>query len=105
MKMRFSRFVLIALVFVSSAFAQDSKIQPIDTYLKTEEASHAFRGTVLVGKDGQIAFTRGYGIADEEWNANNTSQTKFRIGSLSKQFTAACILLLQERGKLHVTDL
>jgi D-alanyl-D-alanine carboxypeptidase len=74
-----------------------------DAYL-TEKTKHFFRGAVLVGIDGKIAFEKGYGIANEEWNIPNTPATKFRIGSVTKQFTAACILLLQERGRLRVQD-
>src|SRR4029077_14228814 len=54
--------------------------------------------------DGKIVFEKGYGLADDEWNARNTATTKFRIASLGKQFTAACILLLQERSRLNVHD-
>lgn len=102
--MRFAALVFILISSASTEFAQNSQIQQVDAYLSAEERSHAFRGAVLVGKDGQIAFERGYGFADEEWGATNTPETKFRIGSLTKQFTAACILVLQERGKLRVTD-
>lgn len=59
---------------------------------------------MLVGIDGKIAFEKAYGLGDEEWGAENTVHTKFRIASLGKQFTAACILLLQERGRLNVHD-
>ncbi len=52
-----------------------------------------FRGSVLVARDGQVLFRYA-----------NTPETKFRIGSLTKQFTAAAILLLEERGALHVSD-
>jgi CubicO group peptidase (beta-lactamase class C family) len=54
--------------------------------------------------NGKVVFEKAYGIADEDWNAHNTTTTKFRIASLSKQFTAACVLLLQERGRLRVQD-
>jgi len=54
--------------------------------------------------DGKIAFEKGYGSADNEWEARNAPTTKFRIASLTKQFTATCILLLQERGRLNVRD-
>ena len=57
-----------------------------------------------MGIDGKIVFEKAYGPADEEWDVPNTLKTKFRIASLTKQFTAACILLLQERGMLHVQD-
>ena len=63
-----------------------------------------FGGAVLVGMNGKVVFEKAYGVADEEWNAHNTTTTKFRIASLSKQFTAACVLLLQERGRLKVQD-
>jgi len=78
--------------------------QEEDAYIRSETANHSFRGAVLVGIDGKIAFEKAYGIGDEEWGASNTARTKFRIGSLSKQFTAACILLLQERGRLNAHD-
>ena len=64
----------------------------------------AFMGTVLVAKDGKTILNQGYGSADLEWNIPNTPSAKFRLGSLTKQFTAASILLLQERGKLNIDD-
>lgn len=57
-----------------------------------------------MGKDGKVVFEKAYGPADQEWDVPNTPKTKFRIASLTKQFTAACILILQERGLLHVQD-
>ena len=57
-----------------------------------------------MGMNGKVVFEKASGIADEDWNAHNTTTTKFRISSLSKQFTAACVLLLQERGRLRVRD-
>ena len=60
-----------------------------DPYLNAETSAHSFRGAVLVGSDGNIAFEKGYGFADEEWGVHNTPTTKFRIASLGKQFTAA----------------
>src|SRR5215510_11853605 len=55
-----------------------------------------FSGTVLVARDGKALFEKGYVLANREWNIPNSPQTKFRIASLTKQFTAAAILLLQE---------
>jgi hypothetical protein len=59
---------------------------------------------VLVARDGKILFQKGYGMADIEHHAPVTPETKFRIGSITKQFTAAAILKLQEQGKLSVED-
>jgi len=90
------------------AFGQDADSQQVlkqaDAYLTAQVANGTFRGSVLVGIDGKIAFEKGYGFANQEWSIPNTPSTKFRIASLTKQFTAACILLLQERGQLNIHD-
>jgi CubicO group peptidase (beta-lactamase class C family) len=59
---------------------------------------------VLVARNGKIVFEKGYGLADVEHHIPVTPETKFRIGSITKQFTAAAILKLQEQGKLSVED-
>jgi CubicO group peptidase (beta-lactamase class C family) len=59
---------------------------------------------VLVARDGKVLLSRGFGMADIEKKAPITPTTKFRIGSVTKQFTAAAILKLQEEGKLTVKD-
>jgi CubicO group peptidase (beta-lactamase class C family) len=61
-------------------------------------------GTVLVAQEGKVLLDKGYGFANLEWEIPNTPTTKFRLGSVTKQFTAASILLLEERGKLKVED-
>lgn len=63
-----------------------------------------FMGTVLVARDGKPLLSKGYGSANLEWNIPNSPSTKFRLGSITKQFTAACVLLLEQRGKLNVED-
>jgi CubicO group peptidase (beta-lactamase class C family) len=63
-----------------------------------------FMGTVLVARGAEILLDKGYGFADVELNVPVSPKTKFRLGSVTKQFTAAAILLLQERGKLNVND-
>jgi CubicO group peptidase (beta-lactamase class C family) len=79
-------------------------LRKTDEYLSSLAAQGAFQGSVLVGIDGKIAFEKGYGFANQEWSAHNSPTTKFRIASLTKQFTAACILLLEERGQLNISD-
>jgi D-alanyl-D-alanine carboxypeptidase len=100
--------VLLVLLCSCAAFAQNVKrehaLKKSDAYLSNLTAKNLFRGSVLVGVDGKIIFEKGYGLADEEWNQPNTPVTEFRIFSMTKQFTGACILLLQERGLLSVQD-
>lgn len=66
--------------------------------------SKSFMGAVLVAEKDKVLIQQGYGSADLEWKVPNTATTKFRIGSITKQFTAASILLLQERGKLKIEE-
>lgn len=76
----------------------------IDSFLQMRADEGALRGSVLVAVKGQVLLEKGYGFANEEWSIRNTPTTRFRIASLTKQFTAACILLLQERHLLSVND-
>ncbi len=66
--------------------------------------SLSFSGAALVARDGKILLQRGYGLADRQSKRPNTEQTRFRIASITKEFTAVAILLLQARGKLDVRD-
>jgi len=74
--------------------------QVIESYVSAKQ----FMGSVLVARGSDVVLSKGYGFANLEWNVPNTPQTKFRLGSITKQFTAASILLLEERGKLKVDD-
>ncbi len=76
----------------------------MDQVVQSHVADHTFMGTVLVARGGEVLYSKGFGSADLEWNIPNAPNTKFRLGSVTKQFTAASILLLEERGKLSVND-
>ncbi len=66
--------------------------------------AYAFSGYVALVRDGRVVFGKGYGRADREKGTVPTEHTLFRIGSLTKQFTAAAVLTLVEKGKIAVTD-
>ncbi|MBO0725442.1 MAG: serine hydrolase [Blastocatellia bacterium] len=102
---RMAVWAALALFLTMSARAQEAApiSSKLDEYL-IAAAKQGFTGSALVAKDGKIIFSKGYGMANIEWDIPNTPQTKFRLGSITKQFTAASILLLQERGKLSVQD-
>jgi CubicO group peptidase (beta-lactamase class C family) len=76
----------------------------VDRYLAAQAKDQHFSGTVLIAQAGKILLAKAYGWADEEQRLPNRLTTRFGIGSISKQFTAMAILLLQQRGKLHVDD-
>ena len=63
-----------------------------------------FSGSVLVSRDGEIVFSKGYGLANREHNIPNAPQTKFRLGSITKQFTAMAIMILADQGKIKLDD-
>ncbi len=93
-------FLIVSL----EAQAADPSLTRMEQVIQSHVADKTFMGTVLVVRDGKTVFDKGYGSADLEWNIPNTPATKFRLGSLTKQFTAASIMLLQERDKLKVED-
>jgi len=78
--------------------------QKVDAYLRPYLDLNGFSGSILIAKGGRILLSKGYGLANYEWNVPNTPQTKFHLGSVSKTFTAAAIMILQEQGKLNVHD-
>lgn len=75
-----------------------------DALMTAASRANVFSGAVIVARDGQPVFRAAYGSADREWNLPNDPETRFRIGSLSKQFTAAAILRLAEDGRLKLDD-
>jgi CubicO group peptidase (beta-lactamase class C family) len=89
------------LAHTSSAQAPDRFQQVVQPYADAQ----MFMGSVLVAKDGKVVFSKSYGMADLEWSVPNSSTTRFNIASMTKQFTAASILLLEDRGKLKTDDL
>jgi CubicO group peptidase (beta-lactamase class C family) len=102
---RFIILIVLSLLAGGGALSQDGApmASKFDEYLSAA-AKQGFTGSALVARDGKVIFSKGYGIANAEWDIPNTPQTKFRLGSITKQFTAASILLLQERGKLSALD-
>ncbi len=73
-------------------------------YFRIQNELGRFSGAVLIGSKGKIIFERGYGLANYELQVPITPRTKFRLGSLTKAFTAAAILQLAEKGKLSLDD-
>lgn len=95
----------LALVLAAPAVAQTAaKVDParMDAIVRADADKGGFMGVVLVARDGDILFDKGYGSANLEWKIANDGDTKFRLGSVTKQFTGAAILLLQERGKVKL---
>jgi CubicO group peptidase (beta-lactamase class C family) len=98
---------MMGLLLVGSSISAAADAQNTSRMARIVEAQAAdnhFMGTVLVAKDGVPFFEKSHGFANVEWQVPNTPTTKFRIGSVTKQYTAAAVLLLEERGLLTLKD-
>jgi CubicO group peptidase (beta-lactamase class C family) len=82
----------------------DRTVQYMDRTAQYYLSTGQFMGSVLVARADEVLFSRSYGSADLERKIANTPATKFRIGSVTKQFTAAAILILEDQGKLRLED-
>ncbi|HVF56262.1 MAG TPA: serine hydrolase [Pyrinomonadaceae bacterium] len=91
------------LLGVTGARAQQLASQ-VDIYANNEIRANNFSGTILIARDGRVLLSKGYGMANIENDVLNSPQMRFRIGSLTKQFTAMAVMILQERGVLNVQD-
>ena len=98
------KMFLLLLLLPVFAGAQKNYPQLVDNYMQAELKVKEYNGAVLIVKKGKPIYQKAFGLADREWNVLNTVKTKFRIGSITKQFTAVCILQLAERGKLNLDD-
>lgn len=101
--------VFITFLFVillKTGFAQISyeQQQQIDAIFAEWNRTDSPGGALAIVQDGQIIYKKGYGMADLEHGVPISPQTLFYAGSVSKQFVAMCILLLQEQGKLALDD-
>ncbi|MGO9797420.1 MAG: serine hydrolase domain-containing protein [Terracidiphilus sp.] len=111
------RSIAIALILdlagtSALAFAQAEILDPtraqIDDIVSSHAAAGDFNGTVLVAREGKIVYERSFGLANREWNVPNDLQTRFEIGSMTKQFTALLVLQFVNEGKIklegHISD-
>jgi len=93
--------IAIILVFQYVAVAQDHAAK-IQEFLAVAHKYRQFNGSVLIAENGKIIYKGAYGQANMEWNIPNTPDTRFRLGSITKQFTATVILQLVEQGKIKL---
>jgi CubicO group peptidase (beta-lactamase class C family) len=89
---------------LAGPFPKSGLSQQLDELMQAQVRQHHFSGAVVVARDGHILLDKGYGLANIEWAIPNLPTTKFRIGSLTKQFTATAIMQLRDRGQLNLLD-
>ncbi|MEZ5427635.1 MAG: serine hydrolase [Pyrinomonadaceae bacterium] len=96
--------ILFLLVTGVNAFGKAVSIEQAENYLDQMAEKGHFSGSVLLARNGKVLLNKGYGLANIETGTPNTPQTRFRLASITKQFTGLAILILQERGKLKTDD-
>jgi CubicO group peptidase (beta-lactamase class C family) len=109
MRKRFLGSRMLALIIATAwlfaahahVLAQD-KAAKIDELMKVYNNYRQFNGAVLVAENGKVIFKKGYGLANMEWNIPVEPDTKFRLGSITKQFTSMLVLQLVQEGKVKL---
>jgi len=98
------KYFLLLFLFTICSFGQIKENQAIDRIF-TEWNKTDVPGCALgIIKEGKLIYAKGYGMANMEYDIPNSASSVFRIGSTSKQFTAASIVLLAEKDKLSLDD-
>ncbi|HSV88637.1 MAG TPA: serine hydrolase [Bacteroidales bacterium] len=100
---RFLTILFIQTVIISVAVSAGPS-QRIDSLMKLYHEHNNFYGAVLVAKNGEVLFSGGYGLANIEHGVPNTPNTRFRIASISKQFTAMLVLQQVAAGNMELSD-
>ena len=97
--------IALAVIVLSCLIHKSARADKVDDYIKTEMEKRQIPGLALtIILDGKETKTAAYGFANLELKVPVQPETVFEIGSITKQFTAAGILLLQQEGKLSVDD-
>ena len=92
---------MVLAVCQQIAVAQDHAAR-IQEVLDLAHKYGQFNGSALVAENGKVVYKGAFGMANVEWGIGNTPDTKFRLGSITKQFTATAILQLVEQGKIKL---
>jgi CubicO group peptidase (beta-lactamase class C family) len=96
--------LILFLVLISNMGFAQTKVEQIDELLSTYEEYGKFNGSVLLSEQGKVIYKKGFGMANMEWDIPNQPNTKHRLGSITKQFTAMLILQLVAEGKLDLQE-
>ena len=76
----------------------------IDELVEGHRKTTGFMGAVMLARDGKPLVAKGYGYANVEWQIPNSTNTKFRVGSVTKQFTSMLVMQLREQGRIKLED-
>ncbi|MGE8554773.1 MAG: serine hydrolase domain-containing protein [Chryseobacterium jejuense] len=92
------------LLLANHTFAQTKQIAQIDSLLKSANQAGVFNGNILVSKNNKVIYNTSFGFTDASKTKKLTSDYRFNIGSITKEFSGVALLQLQEKGKLKLED-
>lgn len=98
------RKLLLAVCLLAQCAPAQDVAQRADPFVQAFADQKQFQGVALLARDGKPLYRKAFGLANAEWNVANTPDTKFRLGSITKQFTSALVLQLVEQGKIRLDD-
>lgn len=85
-------------------FSQSKEIMEIDSLMKHSNSIGAFNGNILVSKNNKIIYTASFGFTDASKKEKLTKESRFHLGSITKEFSAVALMQLEEKGKLKLSD-
>ena len=97
----FKRLVVLCFLLAPSLFAA-THAERIDALIASYNKQRYFNGSALVAEKGSVILRKGYGFANMEWQIPNAPETKFRLGSITKQFTSMVVMQLVGEGKINL---
>jgi CubicO group peptidase (beta-lactamase class C family) len=97
-------FLTIILLFTNNLFAQTKQIKQIDSLMKLSNQIGVFNGNILISKNNKIIYNASFGFTDETKTNKLTTNYRFNIGSITKEFSAVALMQLQEQSKLLLDD-
>ena len=98
------KIILLFILLSSIVSSQTNKMATIDSLLNKLSDSNAPGFSIGIIEDSKFVYTKGFGLTNLEYDIPNSSNSVFRIASTSKQFTAACIILLIQKDKLKLNN-
>src|SRR5450432_1393874 len=96
--------LFLILIFYHLLSSGQNQTNAIDSVLNYMHRKYFFDGVVLVAKKDSVIYRKAFGMANRDWNVENRMDTKFRLGSMSKQFIGYLTILLAKEGSLKLTD-
>ncbi len=97
------RVLVAILLFAVPAFSS-THAERIDALISAYNKLRQFNGSALVAEKGSVILEKGYGLANMEWQIPNTPDTKFRVGSITKQFSSMVVMQLVSEGKIKLDE-